>query len=945
MARFRWIGLVMGCLGLVFMGALGDLRPAAADDSPAERSEQETELLAQLDAPLLFVKRYCYLGIHIYDTYYKWRPGGGIYVIENPADPPNRQRIRAVIDPATGETLGEGIYSEPEISWDAQRVLFCFKGQADGSTGIYEIGIDGSGLRCLSDPCETCDDYKGSQSGQHDVGPAYLPDGRIVFTSTRFSGLVPCNNTGVDILHVMNADGSGMHPISVNNVNEFDPSVLPDGRILHGRWEYVDKTALTQQSVWTVFPDGTNETAFFANNMVHPEAVLDARPVPGAEHLMIGTFTPHNSPPRGTIAFVDFRLGKNDPGAIVNLEHPDNPTHDRGNSCEPWPLSKDTVLYSGRPQGHKLNAIMMIDRRGRRVVVHSDPNIDCHSPMPVKPRPRPPVLGSKDEADQPAGRFFLQDVYRGLTGVRRGEVKWLRVIEETSRVSPTPGGAYNQTFLLSGALAFSVKNFLGIVPVEPDGSAYFEVPSGRAIYFQALDADGRLIQSMRTFVKAAPGVTRSCIGCHEYKYGAPHAQEPPKAFGRMPDRPKPESWGSGFVDFPSMVQPILDEHCVSCHGGEKGIDAKLDLSGGWTEHFSIGYENLISRRKTQLTASLIAGIDCMNGTALWSAQIFPPRAHGSGAAPLAEILVSGHDGYIPDLTRPERDLIMAWIDTNGLYHGTWDYTDHGCAVKAWGGIKNALIAEMQKAGCVRCHGSGNRVTRFENDWFNLKRPEMSRILRAPLAEGKAGGGLAGCRDRKVDPKQQRIRILVGGSYAHAVLPVSAFAPREITAADDDGRPVLSFASTEDPHYQAMLGIIRDGRRRALATPRVDMPGANVQAGLCRHLRPPSLPQKLPPLQARADREGIVHLSWQRSAETIGLLAELHRSTAARFTPGPDTLLATTRLFRYADADVPAGPQHYALVLRSQSQRSTPIHTSVTVSPPPSEVKESPSSGG
>jgi hypothetical protein len=56
---------------------------------------------------------------------------------------------------------------------------------------------------------------------------------------------------------------------------------LPDGRILFGRWEYVDKNALTIQSLWSVNPDGTQETAFYANNMVFPEAVLDARAVPG----------------------------------------------------------------------------------------------------------------------------------------------------------------------------------------------------------------------------------------------------------------------------------------------------------------------------------------------------------------------------------------------------------------------------------------------------------------------------------------------------------------------------------------------------------------------------------------------------------------------------------------------------------------------------------------
>ncbi|MHC4074034.1 MAG: HzsA-related protein, partial [Planctomycetota bacterium] len=641
--------------------------------------------LSELDAPLLFAKRHSYQGIHIYDTYYQWWPGGGIYVCEDPTAQADQQKIRPVIDATTPETLGEGMYSDPELSWDATRLLFCFKGQPDGDTCIYEIGIDGTGLRQLTNQTG-CVKPSGRFTSHHDVGPAYLPDGRIIFTSTRLNGLVPCNNTGVDILHVMNADGSNMHAISVNNVNEFDPCVLPDGRILYGRWEYVDKTALTQQTLWTIFPDGTNETAFYANNLVRPEAFLDARPVPGNSHLVLASLTRHNSTPRGSVGIIDVYVGKNDPAAITNLDHPDEPTNDLGDSCEPWPLSKDVILMSARPAGFKRNAIVLADRSGQREVVYSDPNICCHSPMLVKSRPKPPVLEGQIRPDMTTGRFFVQDIYRGLTGVKRGEIKWLRVIEETSRASGTHGSAYNQTFLLSAALAFSVKDYLGIVPVEPDGSAYFEVPSGRAIYLQALDADGRMIQSMRTFVQASPGVTRSCIGCHEHKYSTPRNTGHPPVVKRTPSKLQAESWGSG----PSMIQPILDRRCVRCHGGQDGIAAGLDLSGGWTEHFNISYENLVNRRNNQLTANLIAGIDCMNGTARWSAQIFKPRSHGSGAAPLAELLVGGHEGRIADLTRTERDLILAWIDTNGLYYGTWDYSENSCQLKAYNDAKSAL---------------------------------------------------------------------------------------------------------------------------------------------------------------------------------------------------------------------------------------------------------------
>lgn len=895
-----------------------------------EWEKEERPLTELIDAPLLFVKRHSYTGIHIYDTYYKWPPGGGgIYILENPSAPKDQWKIRPVIDPTTPNTLGVGVYSHPELSWDATRLLFCFKGEPTGNTSIYEIRVDGTELRRVTDPGPACVNYKGSQSGQHDIAPAYLPDGRIVFLSTRLSGLVPCNNTGVAVLHVMNADGSDIHPISVNYVNEFDPAILPDGRILYGRWEYVDKNALTIQSLWTCNPDGTQETAFYANNMVFPEAILDARPVPGSP-LVVATLAKHNAPPRGSIAFLDPRLGKNDPRALSNLEHPDRPTHDVGDSCEPWALNENVVLFSGRLPGAKRNSIQMLDRTGRRVTVLEDAEICLHSPMLVKPRPLPAVIPESVDRSAGAGRFVVQDIYQGLPGIKRGEVKSLRVIEETSRISSsTMGGSpYNQTFLVSAALAFSAKNYLGLAPVTEEGSAYFEVPAGRAIYLQALDQNGRLVQSMRTFVQAAPGTTRACVGCHEEKTTAPRPDaQLSTLLAGPPSRLQPESWGGGHLDYPSMVQPILDRHCVRCHGGEQGIEAGLDLTGGWTEYFNISYENLVSRRESQLTASLIAGIDCMNGTALWSSQIFPPRAHGSGAARLAELLMANHGDAA--LTRSERDLLMAWIDSNGLYHGTWDSTASGCATKGWKETREALIAQMRTAGCLRCHGDEEgKTVLFEEDWINLDRPELSRILRAPLREGGDGFGLAFCRDRKVDVKQPRIRQLVEG-YAHAVKPVNSFHRRTWSGSDRSGAPVISFHSTWDDRYQAMLAIIRTGRALALAEPRVDMPGAKIVPGESRQLIPAALPEQLPELRATVGARGV-QLSWARRAELSGFKFELYRDTRSGFEPEESKRLVSLTRFDYLDTTAKVGQFHYALVIVSGKQRSAPIRAQATM---------------
>ncbi|MDR2761959.1 MAG: hypothetical protein LBB88_05110 [Planctomycetaceae bacterium] len=896
----------------------------------------------KIETPLLFVKRHNYIGLHIYDTFYKWRPGGGIYILENPSDPPEKHRIKTVIDPSTPQTLGEGMYSHPDLSWDATRILFCFKSSKNDGTSIYEIGINGKNLRQITN-CKSnfCNKYQGVGGGNHDFMPAYLPDGRIVFTSTRFSGLVPCANNGVNILHVMNADGSNIRPISVNNVNEFDPSIMPDGKILFGRWEYIDKNALTQQSAWSVFPDGTNETALFANNLVFPESTLQLRSVPNSPHLICATFAKHNAPPRGSIAMFDIRKGKNEITAITNFENPQNPTHDLGESCDPFPLSENLVIYSGQPNKGQKNSIMMINRNGKKITIISDPNIDLHNPIPVETRTVPPIISDQTNTTQTEGNFFVHDIYAGIPEVKRGSVKWLRVIEETSRISPSPGPTIlNQTFLVSAALAFSSKNYLGIVPVEKDGSAFFTVPSGKAVYFQLLDENYKLVRSMRTFVQAAPGTTRSCFGCHEY---TPTSESHRKGTGNVKQL-KTESWGSGPIDYPSMIQPIWNRNCVNCHGGKDGIAEGLDLTGGWTEYFNNSYENLISRREVIYTSPLIGGIDCMNGTAHWSAQIFGAYAHGSGKSPLADVVVSGHKNRLPNLTKSERELVLAWIDSNGLYYGTWNYTKNGYTLPKWQNLKAELINVMKDAGCTNCHADekGN-ISRFEPDWINLEKPEWSRILRAPMSNvadknsdknSDNNLGLGFCRENKVDQNWKRIRILTNATYAHAVLDLERF-PSQVWRKwnkdiNETGKPVISFESVNNPHYQKMLHLIESARYEILNNPRIDMPGAVSVGGQFRQIIPTPLPKKSIEFTAKIDANSAVILQWEQSTETYGLTFNIFRN---------DNLIAQTTAFKWIDADAELGRNKYSLFPESGDVKGLPTRIEVNVPKPESGSKK------
>ncbi|MBI5684732.1 MAG: NPCBM/NEW2 domain-containing protein [Verrucomicrobia bacterium] len=807
------------------------------DESAMRQANEFNELrraamTTLLDRPLLFVKQHPYMAGHIYDCFLTWHPGGGIYVLENPQDPIEKHRVRAVIDPKTAQTLGEGVYRDPDISWDGKRMLFAFKGEKEGHTSIYEIPLDGTGLRRVTDPGKDCgckDEPPGLiGKGKHDIMPSYLPDGRIAFMSTRTGGLVMCFNSQFAILQTCNLDGSDVRSLSVNHASEFDPTVLPDGRILFGRWEYVDKTALYMQSLWTCNPDGTFERALFKNNLAKPTAVLDARPVPGSD-LIVASLTPHNGQPVGAIAMIDPKAGKNNLAAITNFT-PEYPTEmDQGlrqGPCDPWPLNKDFVLIANNdPKVGPHGVLQLIDRFGTRVTVHREPDISCYSPMPVEPHTRPPSIPSQLQPEKPA-LFLVDDIYRGLDGVERGTVKKLRVIETTSRISGLPPGGrwWNQAFLVSWQGSYDVKNFLGTVPVEADGSVYFEAPPGKPLYFQALDKDNRLVQSMRTFVQAAPGITRSCTGCHIKDEDATPASQPRNvtALRRPPSKLQPESWGGGYLDYATMVQPILDRNCVRCHGGEGGVGGGLDYSGGWTWAFNISYETFIKN-------TLSGFLNCVNG-AVKTAEILPPRAHGSANASLAKAALRClGNGKYPAFTRRDVDLLLAWMDGNCNYYGTFNYTTNATS-SAILDVRDKLLPVMDKAGCVKCH-----QREIGNDWVNLQRPEWSRILRAPLVKADSGLGLAWCRDRKAKPvdfppvtqKQQ---------------PPDVFKPQRKPAPDLAGTPVSPFAANSDPIYQEMLGIIRGGRELALRTPRVDMPGAQPFAGVLRQQRPLAPPE-------------------------------------------------------------------------------------------------------
>jgi len=561
----------------------------------------------------------------------------------------------------------EGVIRDPEVHFSGEKIVFSMRKEIDDDYHIYEIGSDGAGLRQLT-----------SAKGVSDIDPLYLPDGTIFFSSTREPKYCMCNRHIMANLFRMEADGANIHQVAKSTLFEGHSSLLPDGRVLYDRWEYVDRNFGDAQGLWTVNPDGANPALYWGNNTPSPGAVIDARAIPGTQ-LALCVFGSCHDRPWGALAIVDRGLGVDGKKPIVHIWPADalglvkdatpgmpyaiddfkraNPKYE-----DPFPLNDKSFLCS-RMTGHgEQMGIYLIDVFGNEILLHTE-EPGCFDPMPLAPRPRPPVIPSRRDYRNAEGVFYVADVYRGthMQGVERGSVKALRVVESPEKRSWT-----QPCWMGQGTIApamnwhdFNNKRILGTVPVEEDGSAHFSVPSDTFVYFQLLDENGMMIQSMRSGTMVQSGEVTGCVGCHEERRSAP----PPStgeillALGREPSQlhgwygpPRPFS-------YMAEVQPVFDRHCVKCHDfGEEGA-AKLNLAPDRDLVFNVSYNELWRKRYVRVIG---AG----------PVEIQSPCSWGSHVSKLAEILRNGHQDLSLD---PESlDRVITWIDINAPYYPTYD---------------------------------------------------------------------------------------------------------------------------------------------------------------------------------------------------------------------------------------------------------------------------------
>ena len=620
--------------------------------------------------------------------------------------------------------LSKGIARDPEIHFDGKRIIFSMRKDIADDYHIYEINTDGTGLRQLT-----------FGVGVSDIDPLYMPDGNIIFTSTREPKYCMCNAHIMGNLFKMDSNGGNIHQIGKSTLHEGHSSLLADGRIIYDRWEYVDRNFGDAQGLWTVNPDGTNHAIYWGNNTNSPGGVIDARPIPGTQQMLCIFGSCHDRP-WGALTIIDRRQGIDGRAGVVRtwpkaaIDRVGKGNWDafvsvRPKYEDPYPLSDKYFLCSRMTGRGEQMGLYLVDVFGNETLLHVEAQ-GCYDPMPIKSSERPGAVPDRRDYANAKGFFYVNDVYQGthMDGVKRGAVKYLRVVESPEKrfwtIPAWSGQGVHRPAM--NWHSFEVKRILGTVPVETDGSAYFEVPSDKFVYFQLLDDKGMMIQSMRSGTMVQSGERTGCVGCHDNRRIAP-----PPVKGKMPmalmrSPSKLAGWygKARLFSYMDEVQPVFDKNCVRCHDYGKKAGRKLLLAADRTNTFNTSYNELW--RKGYIKA-VGAGPSEVQKAYSW----------GSHASKLTRKIGGKHKDVKLDAESFAR--IVTWMDINATYYPTYAcaYPDN---LAGRSPLSNKQIARLTSLTGVPfanlANHNGNKGSQLSFD-----RPELSPCLKQFKNKGDA----------------------------------------------------------------------------------------------------------------------------------------------------------------------------------------------------------------
>jgi hypothetical protein len=632
-----------------------------------------------------------------------FQPGADLFVRDRASPSAADRNVTAEI------TQGAGDVRDVEPSFDGTKLVFALRepliegaDEEDQPTwNIWEYEVTTRQLRRVIDS-----DIVAEEG--HDVAPHYLPDGRIVFSSTRqrqsrailldegkpqFAAQDEDRREPAFVLHVVSADGSGLRQISFNQSHDLDPAVLDDGRIVFSRWENAGPN--NEINLYTVRPDGSQLELLYGaqshatgtdDSEIHflgPRQAANGRLLVRAQpfravdlggqllEIDVANYVENTQP---TLPNIGALGGPAQAPATANdvrtIEGPSPggrygaafPLLDgTGRLLVSWtqcrlveverivPCTDDRLASGTAVPATPLYGVWMYDPRQQTQlpVVAPAEGVIVTDVVAMQPRALPPVLldrvaGVDFDADlesEAVGILDIRSVYdidgvdtapggiialsdpRLATAAER-PARFLRIEKPVSLPDDDVRDFDNSAFGVTAA--FGMREILGYAPIEPDGSVRVKVPADVPFAITVLDADGRRIsQRHENWLQVRAGQELKCHGCHDRDSGQSHGRSDLFAAAydgaQVTGLPFPNTNAALFADFGETMAQTRARISCQTDCAALALAADLTFEDIWTDPVAAGRatDAAFSYRYADLDTPAPTSADCLTN---WRAQ-------------------------------------------------------------------------------------------------------------------------------------------------------------------------------------------------------------------------------------------------------------------------------------------------------------------------------------
>ena len=574
----------------------------------------------------------------------------------------------ATVNPRNAQTEAATLIDNPNNSfvgdinlhWNADKMLVTALSPKDRTWQVFELDVDGGKgeLRQVT---------PSIGSDVDNVEGCYMPDGSTIFISTANMMGVPCidGSAPVGNIYRLESDKKTMRQLTFEQDQDWCPTLLPNGRVLFLRWEYIDTPHYFTRILFHMNPDGTNQVEYYGSNSYWPNSMFYAKPIPGSTTKFATIVSGHHGVSRmGELVLFDITKGRKEAEGVIQR------IPGYGKEVEPiimdqlvdesWPkflfpapLDENYLIVSAKLTPSSPWNLYLVDTFDNILLLRSEPGYGLFEPTPIVKRPQPPVRANQVDLEAKDSTMFVTDVYfgDGLKDVPKGTVKKFRVF------------AYNYGYRGIGSHGYfgmescwDARRMLGEVPVYEDGSASFKMPANTPLAIQPLDERGRALQQMQTWFVGMPGENQFCIGCHESQ----NLVTPNKrtvAMGKEPSPIEPFLGPERPFSYKYEVQPVLDRYCVGCHDGSEGKESRPNFADK-----TLGYNGFSKSYHALHPFVRRPGPES-------DYHLFKPMEYHTSTSELFQMLEKGHYGVEVDADSMRK--LYAWADLNVPYYGTW----------------------------------------------------------------------------------------------------------------------------------------------------------------------------------------------------------------------------------------------------------------------------------